>query len=185
MNKAYIRVSSADQNTARQLANVSIQFDKVYEEKASAKDAERPQLKIMLEHIVKGDVIHVHSMDRLARNQKDLRDIVETITNAGASVVFHKENLTFNGDDNAFSVLMLNILGAVSEFERALINERRKEGQQAAKAKGKHIGRPRADSTRDDKIIELLLKGTSAYRIAKDLKVSRNTVAAIKAKQGI
>ena len=182
MNKAYIRVSSVDQNTDRQLANVSIQFDKVYTEKVSAKDVNRPQLQIMLEHIVQGDHIHVHSMCRLARDQRDLRNIVQRITDAGASITFYKESLTFNGDDNAFSLLMLNILGAVSEFERSIINERRKEGQQAAKAKGKHIGRPKASSSRDDNIIKALKEGKSAYQIAKDLKVSRNTVAAIKKK---
>lgn len=177
---AYIRVSSVDQNTARQLADTSIDFDRTFTDKASAKDTNRPQLQALLSHVREGDTVHVHSMDRLARNQGELLSLVEDMTNRGVRVKFHKESLEFTGGDNPFSKLMLGVLGAVAEFERSLINERRKEGQQAAKDAGKHIGRPPMQDDRKQKVTDMLTGGISAYRIAKELKMSRNTVAKIK-----
>ncbi len=180
-NIAYIRVSSVDQNTARQLRDTGITFDESFIDKASAKDTDRPQLQAMLKHVRKGDTIHVHSMDRLARNQGELLSLVEGLTSRGVTVRFHKEAMEFTGGDNPFSKLMLGVLGAVAEFERSLINERRKEGQQAAKEAGKHIGRPPMQDDRKQKVIAMLTEGLSVYRIAKELKMSRNTVAKIKA----
>lgn len=92
----YKRVSTTDQNTDRQLLNISC--DREYIEKVSGKDTNRPQLQAMLSNIRDGDIINVHSMDRLARNTKDLLNLVDNITNKGAKIVFHKENLTFKGD---------------------------------------------------------------------------------------
>ena len=137
---AYIRVSSVQQNTDRQL--VDIERDKEFLEKVSAKDTERPQLKAMLEHVREGDTVVVHSMDRLARNTKDLLEIVETLKAKGVSVKFLKENLAFTaGTDNSMNNLLLTMLGAVAQFERELMLERQREGIEAAKAKGKFKGR--------------------------------------------
>ena len=178
-NIAYIRVSSVDQNTSRQLKDSGITFDKTFTDKASAKDINRPQLQAILNHVREGDTVHVHSMDRLARNQGELLALVEDLTGRGVTVQFHKESLTFTGGDNPFSKLMLGVLGAVAEFERSLINERRKEGQKAAQEAGKHIGRPPMVDAKKQQVINMLSEGLSVYRIAKDLKMSRNTVAKI------
>ena len=89
----YIRVSTIEQNTERQLRDVVC--DRVYEEKVSGKDTNRPQLQAMLSNIRAGDIINIHEMSRLARNTRDLLNLVEEITSKGATIVFHKENLTF------------------------------------------------------------------------------------------
>lgn len=115
----YIRVSSVDQNTARQLDGA--QLDKVYTDKASGKDTNRPQLQAALDYVRDGDVLVVHSMDRLARNISDLLHTVATLNERGVVVEFVKEGLNFTGDDSAISKLMLTIMGGVAEFERAMI----------------------------------------------------------------
>src|SRR5215831_3870260 len=127
----YIRVSSVDQNTCRQLDG--IQLDKIYTDKASGKDTNRPQLQAALDYLRDGDVLVVHSMDRLARSLTDLLQLVETLNRRGVVVEFVKNQLTFTGDDSPMSKLMLCVMGAVSEFERAMIKERQLEG--IAKAK--------------------------------------------------
>jgi DNA invertase Pin-like site-specific DNA recombinase len=129
----YRRVSSVDQNEARQLDGVSV--DKVFVDKASGKDTKRPQLQRALEFLREGDVLVVHSMDRLARNLDDLRKMVRELTGRGVRVQFVKEGLTFNGDDSPMSTFMMNMLGSVAEFERSLIRERQREGIAIAKAK--------------------------------------------------
>lgn len=134
----YIRVSSVTQKTDRQLEGVDL--DKVFEEKASAKDAKRPQLQACLEWLREGDELHIHSLDRLARNLLDLQQIVEELTGKGVVLVSHKEGLRFTGEDDPMSKLLLQMMGAVAEFERALIKERQKEGIAAYKKKGGRMG---------------------------------------------
>ena len=116
---AYKRVSTTDQNTARQLDGMEL--DKVFEDHASGKNTDRPGLQKLREHVREGDSVVVHSMDRLARNLQDLLAIVEELTKKGVKVQFLKENLTFTGDDSPTSTLLLSIMGAVVAFERALI----------------------------------------------------------------
>src|SRR3954468_3724448 len=135
----YQRVSTVDQNTDRQLDGV--QLDKVFTDKASGKDTNRPQLKAALDYLREGDVLVVHSMDRLARNIADLLQTVETLNKRGVVVEFAKESLIFTGDDSAISKLMLTIMGGVAEFERAMIRERQMEGIAKAKQAGKYHGR--------------------------------------------
>src|ERR1700721_843936 len=127
----YIRVSSVDQNTERQLDGV--QLDKTFTDKASGKDTKRPQLQAALDYLRDGDVLVVHSMDRLARNLDDLRKIVLGLTERGVVVEFVKEHLTFTREDNAMSKLLLSVMGAFAEFERSLISERQREGIALAK----------------------------------------------------
>src|ERR1700739_4673604 len=95
----YVRVSSLDQNAERQLEGVDV--DKRFTDKASGKDTKRPQLQAALEYLRDGDVLVVHSMDRLARNLDDLRKIVSDLTGRGIVVEFVKEKLTFTSADNA------------------------------------------------------------------------------------
>jgi len=112
-------------------------------EKVSAKDMERPKLKAMLLTLRQGDTVNVHELSRLARNTKDLLGIVEQILGLGASIKFHKENMTFNGGEtqDSFQQLMLTMLGAISQFERNLMLERQREGIAIAKSKGKYKGK--------------------------------------------
>ena len=128
----YVRVSSVDQNTVRQLDGVPV--DKDFTDKASGKDTNRPQLQAALDYLRDGDVLVVHSMDRLARNISDLLHTVETLNRRGVVVEFVKESLTFTGDDSAMSKLMLTIMGGVAEFERAMIRERQLEGNRKGEA---------------------------------------------------
>jgi len=137
----YKRVSTIDQNTARQLFEIHI--DKSFEDKASGKDTQRPQLQCALEYCREGDTLVVHSMDRLARSLVDMRKLVKDLTTRGVTVEFVKEGLRFTGDDSPMAILLLSLLGAVAEFERALILERQREGIAIAKTAGKYKGRRR------------------------------------------
>jgi DNA invertase Pin-like site-specific DNA recombinase len=106
----------------------TLSVDKIFEDKCSGKDVIRPQLTELLEWVRRGDTIHVHSIDRLARNLKDLQNLVEEITGKGVTLHFHKANLVFSGDDTSTQKLMLQLMGAFAEFERSLIRERQREG---------------------------------------------------------
>ena len=117
----YIRVSTRDQRTERQLEGIKV--DKTFLDKASGKDPKRPQLDQLMSFVRSGDTVIVHSMDRLARNLDDLRRIVQTLTGKGVRIEFVKEHLTFTGEDSPMANLMLSVMGAFAEFERALIKE--------------------------------------------------------------
>ena len=127
----YVRVSSIDQKEARQLEGLTV--DKVFTDKASGEDTNRPQLERALEFLREGDTLVVHSMDRLARNLDDLRRIVLTLTAKAVRVQFLKKSLTFIGEDSPMSNLMLSIMGAFAQFQRELIKERQREGIAIAK----------------------------------------------------
>jgi hypothetical protein len=130
----YIRVSSLDQQVDRQLDGMEL--DQSFTDKASGKDAKRPQLEQLLRFPRKGDIVFVHSMDRLARNLDDLRRIVHTLTGKGVRIEFMKEHLSFTGEDSPMASLLLSVMGAFAEFERALIHERQREGITLAKQQG-------------------------------------------------
>ena len=138
----YVRVSSFDQNPERQLEHVPV--DKVFADKASGKDTQRPELDALLSFVREGDAVVVHSMDRLARNLDDLRRLVQGLTRRGVRIEFVKEHLTFTGEDSPMANLMLSVMGAFAEFERALIRERQREGIALAKKRGAYRGRKRA-----------------------------------------
>ncbi len=126
---AYIRVSTAEQNEARQTEAMSTQhIDRTFMDKLSGKDTNRPQLQAALEFMREGDCLVVHSFDRLARNMRDLQNLIAELNGKKIAVEFIKENLTFTGEDSPMSKLMLSILGGVAEFERSLIRERQREG---------------------------------------------------------
>ena len=131
---SYIRVSSFDQNPERQLEDQAL--DRVFTDKVSGKDVKRPQLDDLLNFIRDGDTLVVHSMDRLARNLDDLRRLVQSLTERGVCIEFVKERLKFTGEDSPMATLMLSVMGAFAEFERALIRERQREGIEMAKKRG-------------------------------------------------
>ena len=171
----YIRVSSLDQNTDRQLEGQDL--DKVFTDKASGKDTKRPHLQAALEYLREGDVLVVHSMDRLARNVDDLRRMVQELTGKGVQVQFIKENLTFTGEDSPMSNLLLSLLGAVAEFERSMIRERQREGIALAKKAGVYKGRKRALTAEQvKKIRERVAAGEQKSGLAVEFGVSRQTL---------
>jgi DNA invertase Pin-like site-specific DNA recombinase len=171
----YIRVSSFDQNPERQLEQV--QVDKVFTDKASGKDTHRPALDSLLSFVRDGDTVVVHSMDRLARNLDDLRQLVQQLTQRKVCIEFVKEHLTFTGEDSPLANLMLSIMGAFAEFERALIRERQREGIALAKQRGAYRGRKRALSESDIAIVKLrAADGDNKTQIASDFGISRETL---------
>jgi len=173
----YIRVSSLDQNIERQLEGVKL--DKVFTDKASGKDTARPQLQAALEYLREGDLLLVHSMDRLARNLDDLRRIVLDLTKKGVHVQFVKENLTFTGEDSPMSNLLLSLLGAVAEFERSMIRERQREGIALAKKAGVYKGRkPSLTSVQVAEIRRRAAAGETKTGLATEYRVSRQTLYA-------
>jgi DNA invertase Pin-like site-specific DNA recombinase len=171
----YIRVSSIDQHTDRQLEGQEL--DKVFTDRASGKDTKRPQLQACLDYIREGDVLVVHSMDRLARNLDDLRRMVLDLTGKGVHVRFVKENLTFTGEDSAMSNLLLSLLGAVAEFERSMIRERQREGIALAKKAGVYKGRkPSLTAEQVTEIRRRAKAGEQKTRLAAEYGVSRQTL---------
>jgi DNA invertase Pin-like site-specific DNA recombinase len=171
----YVRVSSVDQNTQRQLFGIDL--SKTFTDKCSGKDISRPSLTELLEWVRDGDTIHVHSIDRLARNLKDLQGLVETITSKGVSLIFHKEKLTFTGDDSPMQKLTLQLMGAFAEFERSLIRERQREGIAAAKAAGKQIGaKPKLDKSQINDIKKRIERGEGKVALAREFGISRQTL---------
>ncbi|WP_334013502.1 recombinase family protein [Alteromonas sp. S167] len=177
MEIGYIRVSTVEQNTARQLDGLTL--DKVYTDKCSGKDTDRPELKVMLEHLREGDTVHVHDISRMARNVGNLLDLVESLRNRGVTLKFHKENMTFTPDKNdPMQELMLTMLGGIYQFERSMILERQREGIAIAKAEGKYKGRPK--SIDRERVKQMLDDGISIRKIATQLSISPSTVQAVK-----
>lgn len=174
-NVGYVRVSTEDQNTARQLDGVAL--DKIFEDKASGKNTDRPRLAAAIDYLREDDTLHVHSMDRLARNVDDLRKIVKDLTSKGVVVRFHKENLIFTGDDSPMSNLLLTMLGAVAEFERSLIRERQREGIAKAKQRGVYRGRsPELDQPQIEALKAKLAAGAPKAAVAREFGIGRATL---------
>ena len=171
----YIRVSTTDQNPDRQLE--SVQVDKKFIDYASAKSTNRPQLKAMLEFVREDDIIIVHSMDRLARNLKDLKTLVDDLLEKKIQVHFLKENLQFAGENSPMANLMLHMMGAFAEFEYAFIRERQREGIEVAKKKGKFKGTTKKLNAEKIEILKSDLQTRkSKSQIAQDLGISRFTL---------
>ena len=174
----YIRVSSIDQNADRQLHG--IELDRVYEDKCSGKDANRPKLTECLGYLREGDELVVHSIDRLARSLRDLLNIVQDLLARKVSIKFIKENMEFNGDKpNPTQDLYLNILGAVAEFERQMIRERQREGILLARQRNAYdkCGRkPALTPKQIEEIKDRLTRGEGVVSLAKEYGVSRQTI---------
>ena len=171
----YIRVSTLDQNTERQLD--SIELDRTFTDKASGKDTKRPQLQSALQYLREGDTLVVHSMDRLARNSEDLLRTVRELTNRGVTVEFVKNHLTFSGKADPMAKLMMTMLAAFGEFERDLIRERQREGIAIAKAKGVYKGRKKAlTSEQAAELVECARSGMPKAELARSYGISRETL---------
>lgn len=171
----YLRVSTSDQNIGRQL--VGVKLDKKFIDKVSGKNADRPALTELIDYAREGDTVIVHSLDRLGRNLIDLAQIVNTLTKKGIKVQFVKENLVFTGDDSPMSKLLFSMLGAVAEFERAIIRERQKEGITIAKAKGIYKGRNLALLPEQVNSMKARVNNhEKVTNIARDLNITRATI---------
>lgn len=181
----YIRVSTAEQNTDRQLDGIAL--DRIFTDKMTGSIKDRPQLQAMLDYVRYGDTVVVHSLDRLARSLEDLISIINQLNQKGVSFKSIKDNLTFDGVNNSpMDKFFLHILGAVSELERALIRERQKEGIEKAKKKGVYKGRKSVLTTDIIAQIESLLaernssvenyKTMSNTDIAKQVGISKSSL---------
>ena len=171
----YIRVSSVGQNPARQLDGAEL--DRVFTDTVSGKSAARPQLQAMLACVRDGDTVIVHSMDRLARNLDDLRRLVRELTGRGVAVQFVTEQLTFTAEDSPMATLLLSVLGAFAEFERALNRERQLEGIALAKARGAYAGRkPSLTSGQAEALRARAAAGEPKAALAREFGISRQTL---------
>jgi len=177
MKVAYVRVSTVEQNESRQLeALEKYGIDKWFTEKISAKDTNRPQLQAMLDFVREGDTVYIHDFSRLARSTKDLLDITDQLQQKKVNLVSNKENLD---SSTATGRLMLTMIGAISEFERANLLERQREGIQIAKREGKFKGGQvkRIDDKEFDKYYEQYKsREINKGQMAAALKISRPTL---------
>jgi len=171
----YIRVSSFDQNPERQLEGVAV--DRVFTDRASGKDVHRPELDNIIGFVREGDTLVVHSMDRLARNLDDLRRLVQQLAGRGVRIEFVKEHLTFTGEDSPMASLMLSVMGAFAEFERALIRERQREGIALAKRRGAYRGRKKSLSPEKASALkQRVAAGEKKAALAREFGISRETL---------
>ena len=176
MKVGYVRVSTVDQNTGRQeVLMKELGVDKIYVDKQSGKNKERPQLQEMLNFVREGDVLVVESISRLARNVKDLLEIVDQLKQKGVVFISKKETIDTSTPAGEF---MLTVFGALAQLERSYILERQAEGIALAKAQGKYNGRPRIDVD-EDKFIEYYKDYQAGYLtgkgICKKLGISLST----------
>lgn len=166
----YVRVSSTDQNTARQLDGLTL--DRVFIDKLSGKNTDRPQLKEMISYVRFGDTVIVHSLDRLARNFDDLLAIIKELNAKGVTFKSQAENITIGGigsnSTSPMDTLILHIFGAIAQFNRALIKETQRQGIEKAKERGVYTGRkPSIDKEKAKQIDEFLEqknKDLSSYK---------------------
>lgn len=175
----YIRVSTWEQNGARQLRDVNL--DKVFEDHCSGKDTERPGWRACREYLREGDTLHVHSIDRLGRSLSDLTRVVDELAAAGIGVRFHKEGLFFPAGDSGrvepMARLQFQMLAAFAEFERALIRERQREGIVLAQEAGKYRGRRSVITpARREQARELLAQGLDKTEVARRLGIGRTSL---------
>lgn len=176
MNIGYVRVSTVDQNEARQVeALKKYGIEKWYSEKVSGKNLNRPKLQEMLDFVREGDTIYIHDFSRISRSVKDLLSLIDLLEAKKVHLVSLKENLDTSTPGGR---LMLTMIGAINEFERANLLERQAEGIAIAKAKGKYKGRKAIE------INEAFIEGYNKYlarklsksALAKELGVSRPTL---------
>jgi DNA invertase Pin-like site-specific DNA recombinase len=174
----YVRVSSVEQNTARQLDGIAV--DRMFEDKCSGSLKDRPALSEMLEYIREGDTVHVHSIDRLARDTQNLLHLVDLFKAKGVNLMFHKESMRFTPDGkDSMQELMLTVMGAFAAFERSMIRERQQEGITKAKAAGVYskARKKKVDAT---EVLKMLDAGLSQAEIARRLNCSTRTILRVK-----
>lgn len=174
----YARVSSAGQNLDRQLEALrSAGCERIFQEKVSAATRNRGELEAALVYLREGDTLVCTPMDRLARSLPDLHSIVHELTDRGVSVRFLKEGQIYSQESDSVSKLLLNLLGAVAEFERSLIRERQAEGIARAKERGVYKGRKKSlNMEQVSHLKDLIEKGVPKAAVARQLGISRASV---------
>lgn len=182
MHFGYRRVSTDSQNTERQLDGVYI--DRMFDDHISGVKGDRPGLEALFAALRAGDRVHVHSIDRLARSLAHLQTVVKRVTAAGATIEFHKERLTFGGDDGSpVDSLMLHILGAFAQFERDMIRSRTGEGIARAKQAGKFKGgKPKLSYAQEQDLNRMLDNHVSVTAVAQAFNITRQTVYSYRAR---
>lgn len=175
MNVAYVRVSTVEQNEARQIEGLKKHdIDKWFTEKISGKDTNRPQLQAMLEYVREGDTVYIHDLSRISRSTKDLLEIVELLQSKNVHLVSNKESLDTS---TATGKLMLTMIGAINEFERVNLLERQKEGIAIAKAAGKYKGRKEVKIDSFEQYYQRYKnREFTKSGLAKELNISRPTL---------
>ena len=172
MKVGYRRVSTVEQKFDRQELG---ELDKLFEEKVSGSNAERLALNEMIDFVRQDDEVVVYSIDRLARNLRDLQSIIQKLNDKGATIHFLSERLTFSASsDDAFAKLQLQMMGAFAEFERNIIRKRQAEG--IAKAKAKGVYAKRGATINKESVKQLQANGLSITAIARALDISRMSV---------
>lgn len=173
MKVGYVRVSTREQNTARQdLLMTQLGVEKVFTDKVSGKSTDRPELQKMMNFLRDGDCLIVESISRFARNTKDLLELVETLEEKNVQFVSQKERIDTDTPTGKF---MLSVMGAMAELERASILERQKEGIAIAMQEGR-MGRPRkAVDTFEDVYLEVKAGKKSASQGCRELGIARST----------
>ena len=162
-NIAYVRVSTLEQNESRQIeALEKFNIDKWFTEKVSGKDTNRPQLQLMIDYVREGDTVYIHDFSRLARNTKDLLEIIEKLNNKGVTLVSNKESIDTSTPQGK---LMVTMIGAIYEFELSNLHDRQKEGIAIAKSKNVKFGRPLIK--KPDKFDEEFIKWKNGEQTAK------------------
>lgn len=157
MKIGYIRISTVDQNTARQeVLMKELGVEQVYIDRMSGKNTDRPELKRMMNYVREGDVVIVESISRFARNTKDLLELVEKLTDKQVEFISKKEAIDTTTPTGKF---MLTVFGAVAELEREYILQRQKEGIAVAKKKGVYKGRKPIEHPRFNEIVNLWKQG--------------------------
>lgn len=158
MKIGYIRISTTDQNTARQeVLMQDLGVEQVYIDRMSGKNTDRPELKRLLNFVREGDVVIVESISRFARNTKDLLELVEQLTSKQVEFISKKEAIDTTTPTGKF---MLTVFGAVAELEREYILQRQKEGIAIAKEKGVYKGRKPIEHPKFDEVVSLWKSGT-------------------------
>lgn len=174
---AYVRVSTVEQNEARQVEALEKHgIDKWFTEKVSGKNMERPKLEAMLDYVREGDTVYIHDLSRLARSTKDLLEIVEQLQSKGVELVSNKENIDTN---TATGKLMLTMIAAIAEFERANLLERQREGIAIAKREGKFKGRKPVSISKETFLIQYYRyqkREINKGELAKIFDISRPTL---------
>ncbi|MDK9586719.1 recombinase family protein [Lelliottia wanjuensis] len=181
MKIGYVRVSSADQNLDRQLEVMSaegVESENIYQEKKSAKDNERPELKRMLSSLRKGDIVIVKSIDRVARSYKGFAEVWEEVQSRGAILKVCDMGLELDAN-NPMTKFIVGIMAQVAELERGMIRERQREGIKIAVKQGKYKGRG-ANVEMHKKVVQLLRAGMTGKAISETLGVHRDTVTDVK-----
>lgn len=174
MKVGYVRISTKDQNTARQDELMErLGVEKVYTDKVSGKNTDRPELRRMMDFVREGDVVIVESFSRFARNTRDLLDLMDTLKQEGVQFISMKENID---TESAAGKLMMVLFAALAQFERENLLERQAEGIAVAKVEGRMKGRPKkAEETFEDIYLQVQAGKKSASRGAKELGIARST----------